>query len=76
MVNCHLGFFVLITFIVLVCGASKNLPILSFDEGYSQLFGDDHLMVVNDGKSVHLTLDERTGQVFKIVLLDFYEAVL
>ncbi|XP_027086120.2 probable xyloglucan endotransglucosylase/hydrolase protein 28 [Coffea eugenioides] len=64
MVNFHLGFFALTTFIVLVCGASKNLPILSFDEGYSQLFGDDNLMVVKDGKSVHLTLDERTGSGF------------
>ncbi|GAB4828683.1 Probable xyloglucan endotransglucosylase/hydrolase protein 28 [Ancistrocladus abbreviatus] len=42
----------------------RNLPILSFDEGYSHLFGDDNLMVLRDGKSVHLSLDERTGSGF------------
>ena len=39
----------------------QNLPIISFDEGYSHLFGNDNMMVLKDGKSVHLTLDERTG---------------
>lgn len=61
MVNCQLGFLVLFSFAVLVCGASTNLPVLSFDEGYSQLFGDDNLVVLKDGKSVHISLDERTG---------------
>ncbi|GMH26282.1 hypothetical protein Nepgr_028125 [Nepenthes gracilis] len=42
----------------------RNLPIISFDEGYSHLFGDDNLMVLRDGKSVHLSLDERTGSGF------------
>lgn len=45
-------------------GVSGNLPILSFDEGYSQLFGDNNLMVLKDGNSVHIALDERTGNVF------------
>lgn len=44
-----------------VSGFSRNLPILSFDEGYSQLFGDANLMVLKDGKSVHISLDDRTG---------------
>ncbi|KAK6146681.1 hypothetical protein DH2020_020550 [Rehmannia glutinosa] len=48
----------------LVCGFSRNLPILSFDEGYSQLFGDGNLMVLRDGKSVHISLDDRTGSGF------------
>lgn len=51
---------------VLVSGSTKNLPIINFDEGYSHLFGEDNLVVVRDGKSVHLSLDERTG-----CLLDF-----
>ncbi|GMH15135.1 hypothetical protein Nepgr_016976 [Nepenthes gracilis] len=42
----------------------RNLPIISFDEGYSHLFGDDNLVVLRDGKSVHLSLDERTGSGF------------
>ncbi|XP_051144948.1 probable xyloglucan endotransglucosylase/hydrolase protein 28 [Andrographis paniculata] len=53
------------TFLVLsVGGFSRNLPIVSFEEGYSQLFGDDNLMVLRDGNSVHLSLDERTGAGF------------
>nr|XP_043626347.1 probable xyloglucan endotransglucosylase/hydrolase protein 28 [Erigeron canadensis] len=47
--------------------SSKNnnhLPILSFDEGYSHLFGDTNLIVLRDGKSVHLSLDERSGSGF------------
>ncbi|KAL2942267.1 putative xyloglucan endotransglucosylase/hydrolase protein 28, partial [Bienertia sinuspersici] len=46
----------------------NKLPIISFDEGYSHLFGNDNLMVVKDGKSVLLSLDERTG----MLLLFFY----
>lgn len=48
--------------IFLASGYSTNdLPILSFDEGYSQLFGDSNLMLLKDGKSVHISLDQRTG---------------
>lgn len=62
----HLGFLVLcsVLVVVLASGYSQNLPIVSFDEGYSHLFGDDNLMVLSDGKSVHLSLDERTGSGF------------
>ncbi|XP_058108411.1 probable xyloglucan endotransglucosylase/hydrolase protein 28 [Magnolia sinica] len=42
----------------------QNLPILSFDEGYTQLFGDSNLMLLKDGKTVHISLDERTGAGF------------
>lgn len=38
-----------------------SLPTLSFQEGYTQLFGDGNLMLLRDGKRVHLSLDERTG---------------
>lgn len=41
--------------------ALQKLPLLQFDEGYTQLFGDQNLIVHRDGKSVRLTLDERTG---------------
>lgn len=43
--------------------APQNLPITSFEESYTQLFGDKNLIVHRDGKSVRLTLDERTGTV-------------
>ncbi|KAK8707066.1 hypothetical protein V6N13_058133 [Hibiscus sabdariffa] len=43
---------------------SKWLLILSFDEEYNQLFGDDNLAIHRDGKAVHLTLNERTGSRF------------
>nr|XP_010911228.2 probable xyloglucan endotransglucosylase/hydrolase protein 27 [Elaeis guineensis] len=41
-----------------------NLTTLSFEEGYTQLFGDSNLMLHRDGRAVHLSLDERTGAGF------------
>lgn len=62
MVNLNLKLFLICSLVVLASGlSSRNLPIISFDEGYSQLFGDDNLMLLQDGKSVHISLDERTG---------------
>ncbi|XP_047341382.1 probable xyloglucan endotransglucosylase/hydrolase protein 27 [Impatiens glandulifera] len=60
----HLGLFLLSVVLVFASGFSRNLPILSFEDGYSHLFGDGNLMVLKDGKSAHLTLDERTGSGF------------
>lgn len=60
---------------LLVNGFSGNLPIVSFDEGYSHLFGDGNLMVLRDGKSAHISLDERTGGWFSpfiCLLCDFW----
>jgi xyloglucan:xyloglucosyl transferase len=60
----HLGFLLMVCCFLhaLLASASHgNLPIMAFDEGYTQLFGDDHLVVHKDGKTVHLSLDERTG---------------
>ncbi|KAF8718504.1 hypothetical protein HU200_025275 [Digitaria exilis] len=37
---------------------------LSFQEGYTQLFGDSNLALHGDGKRVHISLDERTGAGF------------
>lgn len=56
-------------FVVVASGFYRNLPILPFDEGYAHLFGNDNLVVHKDGKSVHLSLDERTGLCF--CFLDF-----
>ncbi|KAG7030567.1 putative xyloglucan endotransglucosylase/hydrolase protein 28 [Cucurbita argyrosperma subsp. argyrosperma] len=56
-----------LSFILLLLPSSSsppNLPILFFDEAYTHLFGDDNLLVLKDGKSVHLHLDERTGAGF------------
>ncbi|CAN1138342.1 Probable xyloglucan endotransglucosylase/hydrolase protein 28 [Linum perenne] len=41
-----------------------NLAIVPFDEGYTQLFGDNNLVIHKDGNAVHLSLDERTGSGF------------
>ncbi|CAH9092310.1 unnamed protein product [Cuscuta europaea] len=57
-------FFVLCSVSLMVSGSLGNLPIVSFEEGYSHLFGDGNLRVLEDGMSVHLSLDERTGSGF------------
>nr|DAD32310.1 TPA_asm: hypothetical protein HUJ06_011161 [Nelumbo nucifera] len=59
-----LGWLMVFSALVLASATPKNLPVLSFDEGYSQLFGEDNLMLLRDGKTVHLSLDERTGAGF------------
>ncbi|XP_009763784.1 putative xyloglucan endotransglucosylase/hydrolase protein 28 [Nicotiana tabacum] len=64
MVNYHLVIFIFFSVVELVYGSSRNLPILAFDEGYSHLFGDNNLMILKDGKSAHISLDERTGAGF------------
>ncbi|CAN8293458.1 unnamed protein product [Cochlearia groenlandica] len=58
-----LAFMSLFTGLVYGFGIQK-LPLLQFDEGYTQLFGDQNLIVHRDGKSVRLILDERTGSGF------------
>ncbi|KAB5538015.1 hypothetical protein DKX38_015548 [Salix brachista] len=65
----HLGscFLFICSLLALVSGSQiqrTSLPIISFDEGYTQLFGDDNLVMYRDGKTVHLSLDERTGSGF------------
>ncbi|CAL1408061.1 unnamed protein product [Linum trigynum] len=53
--------------LLLVCVSGfhhGNLPVVPFDEGYTQLFGEDNLVVHRDGHTVHLSLDERTGSGF------------
>ncbi|CAO2836815.1 unnamed protein product [Amaranthus hypochondriacus] len=57
-------FFCIFKEIIAYSGNTNKLPIISFDEGYSHLFGDDNVMVLKDGKSVLLSLDERTGSGF------------
>ncbi|KAL5210677.1 hypothetical protein ABZP36_006300 [Zizania latifolia] len=46
----------------------KLLPaataVLSFEEGYTQLFGDSNLVLHDDRRRVHISLDERTGAGF------------
>nr|XP_010906322.1 probable xyloglucan endotransglucosylase/hydrolase protein 28 [Elaeis guineensis] len=37
---------------------------VSFEEGYTQTFGDGNLMLLRHGKTVHIALDERTGAGF------------
>ncbi|OVA02856.1 Glycoside hydrolase [Macleaya cordata] len=57
---------VLSLFLSLTCVAvaSFNVTSISFDEGYSPLFGDGNLVRSSDGKSVRLLLDRFTGSGF------------
>ncbi|KAI3813868.1 hypothetical protein L1987_18603 [Smallanthus sonchifolius] len=55
---------ILCSIFALVSGSSTTLQISSFDEVFSHLFGDNNLQVLKDGKSVHLSLDRRTGSGF------------
>lgn len=71
MVNFHLNIFILCSIFVIVSGFSKKLQRLTFDEGYTQLFGHDNLMVLEDGNSVHISLDERTGLLLLLFLVWF-----
>ncbi|KAG6468345.1 hypothetical protein ZIOFF_073021 [Zingiber officinale] len=41
-----------------------NLATISFEEGYTQLFGDSNLILHGDGRTVHLSLDQRIGAAF------------
>jgi xyloglucan:xyloglucosyl transferase len=41
----------------------KILQTLSFEDGYTQIFGDSNLMLLRDGKTVHISLDEKTGTI-------------
>lgn len=55
------------------------LPLLSFEDGYTQLFGDDNLMLLKDGKSVLISLDQRTGSGFAsqdLYLHGFFSAAI
>ncbi|KAJ6812019.1 putative xyloglucan endotransglucosylase/hydrolase protein 28 [Iris pallida] len=42
----------------------ENYSSLAFEEGYTQIFGDSNLMLVRDGRAVHISLDERSGAGF------------
>ncbi|XP_042456883.1 probable xyloglucan endotransglucosylase/hydrolase protein 28 [Zingiber officinale] len=53
-----------------ICNAASGLPelpnltTLSFEEGYTQLFGDSNLRLHGDGRNIHISLDQRTGAGF------------
>ncbi|KAF6140517.1 hypothetical protein GIB67_035544 [Kingdonia uniflora] len=49
---------------IITTNPNLSLPKLSFDDGYSQIFGDDNLMILKDGKTVHLSLDQKSGAGF------------
>jgi xyloglucan:xyloglucosyl transferase len=70
---CSLLICSLLAFLVSGSQIQKTLlPVISFDEGYTQLFGDDNLAIHRDGKTVHLSLDERTGTYpFMVSILGF-----
>lgn len=60
----------------LASGSSKDLPIISFDEGYSPLFGDSNLAILKDGKTVHMSLDERTGVFLFLFFFSGYSVLI
>ncbi|KAE9610552.1 hypothetical protein Lal_00029817 [Lupinus albus] len=61
----HMGLLFLFFSLFSAMVSSRNfLPMIPFDEGYTPLFGDNNLAIHRDGKTVHLSLDERTGSGF------------
>lgn len=67
MVDSSLPLLLIFCVLGLVSGSSKDLPVISFDEGYSPLFGDANLAILKDGRTVHMSLDERTGELSFVV---------
>ncbi|KAK1439346.1 hypothetical protein QVD17_05162 [Tagetes erecta] len=60
-----------------LASTATSLPISSYDEAFSDLFGDNNLQVLKDGNSVHLSLDQTTGSGFvshDIYLHGFFSA--
>lgn len=52
-------------FVSFFCAASSfNLSVISFDQGYTHLFGEGNLVRSSDGRSVRLLLDRYTGSGF------------
>ena len=58
----------LFSFPCIIASAAFNLSTISFDEGYSPLFGDGNLVRSPDGRTARLLLDRFTG----IRILYFY----
>lgn len=52
--------------------AAFDLTALSFDEGYSPLFGDGNLVRSPDGRSVRLLLDVYTG-IYEEYFTNYYK---
>ncbi|KAG9451680.1 hypothetical protein H6P81_004584 [Aristolochia fimbriata] len=63
------SFFCLIS-IFAASALAFNVSTITFDEGYSPLFGDGNLVPSSDGKSVRLLLDRFTGSGF--ISSDYY----
>ncbi|KAF5734319.1 xyloglucan endotransglucosylase/hydrolase protein 30 [Tripterygium wilfordii] len=66
----YLSFFSLLAFLCIIIispsplAQAFNLNTISFDEGYSHLFGDANLVRSPDGRGVRLLLDRFTGSGF------------
>jgi len=74
-----MGLLLFCSMLFALVSASRNLPIIPFDEGYAPLFGDSNLVIHRDGKSVHISLDERTGfffLLFRMPPLSIYVGLL
>ncbi|PNT54349.1 hypothetical protein POPTR_001G136100v4 [Populus trichocarpa] len=54
----------LFSFPCIIASAAFNLSTISFDEGYSPLFGDGNLVRSPDGRTARLLLDRFTGAGF------------
>ncbi|XP_050231573.1 probable xyloglucan endotransglucosylase/hydrolase protein 30 [Mercurialis annua] len=57
-------FFIFFNLIFAVANADFNVSTISFDEGYSPLFGDSNLVRSPNARSVRLLLDRFTGSGF------------
>ncbi|KAK9274360.1 hypothetical protein L1049_019174 [Liquidambar formosana] len=62
----YLLFLLVCIHVFLASGSPQNLnlPTSTFDEGFQHLYGDDHVFILENGKSVHISLDSRTGSGF------------
>ncbi|CAO2840647.1 unnamed protein product [Amaranthus hypochondriacus] len=52
----------LICIIISFCyGCPGNLSTISFNEGFWKVYGDNNILIINNGSSIFLSLDNKTG---------------
>jgi xyloglucan:xyloglucosyl transferase len=52
---------VLIPHVVLAREIGRNEEVISFDQNYKVTWGGDHVMYINQGKEIQLTMDYSSG---------------
>ena len=69
--------FFLVPFLVCggVFGSGKNGKI-GFDENYKVIWGGDHVVSLNQGKEIQLSMDRVSGILFSVAFLPFNLIIL